>query len=137
MLGWIRLLRNVVRCWAGYLNSVRPALKRSFLVVGDRWMFGYLIQPDAMKFHGPNLLARAALRVLPRPHLIVNLTAPPEIIRERKQELTLSQIEQELRAWSSLRVPNVKTLDATRPPQEIALEILAALAPIGRTDRVA
>ena len=55
----------------------------------------------------------------------------------RKQELTLSQIEQELLAWSSLRIPNVKTLDATRPPQEIALEILVALAPVGRTDCVA
>ena len=134
MLGWIRLVRNAVRCWLGYVKSVRPALKRSFLVVGDRWMYGYIVQPDAMKFHGPDLLARAVLRLLPRPHLIVNLTAPPYVIRERKQELTLSQIEQELLAWSSLRMPNVKTLDATRSPQDIAIEILVALASAGRTD---
>lgn len=137
MLGWIRLVRNTVRCWLGYLRFVRPALKRSLLVVGDRWMFGYIVQPEAMKFHGPDWLARAVLHLLPRPHLIVNLAAPPSVIRERKQELTLSQIEQELLAWSSLRMPNVKTLDATRPPQDIALEILVALAPVGRTDRVA
>jgi len=99
-------------------------------------MYGYVVQPDAVKFHGPDLLARAVLRLLPRPHLIVNLTAPPYVIRERKQELTLSQIEQELRAWSSLRMANVKTLDATRPPRDIALEILVALASAGRTDCV-
>jgi hypothetical protein len=63
----------------------------------------------------------------------VNLTAPPYVIRERKQELTVAQIEQELLAWSSLRMPNVKTLDATRSPQDIALEILATLAWIGHT----
>jgi thymidylate kinase len=137
MLGWIRLVRNAIRCWAGYLKSVRPALKRGLLIVGDRWMYGYIVQPDAMKFHGPDRLARAVLRLLPRPDLIVNLTAPPNVIRARKQELTLSQIEQELVAWTSLRMPNLKTLDATRSPQDIALEILVALASAGRTDCVA
>ena len=137
MLGWIRLVRNAVRCWLAYLKSVRPALKRGLLIVGDRWMYGYIVQPEAMKFHGPDLLARAVLRLLPRPHLIVNLAAPPRVIRGRKQELTLSQIEQELLAWSSLRVPNFKTLDATQSPQEIAIEILVALAATGRTGCVA
>ena len=103
VLGWIRLIRNAARCWVGYLRTVRPALKRSWLVIGDRWMYGYVVQPDALKFQGPDSLARAVLRLLPRPHLIVNLAAPPHVIRERKQELTLSQIEQELLAWSSLR----------------------------------
>jgi len=127
MLGWIRLVRNAVRCWLGYVKSVRPALKRGLLIVGDRWMYGYVIQPDALKFYGPDQLARAVLRMLPRPHLIVNLTAPPSVIRERKQELTVAQIEQELLAWSSLRMPNVQTVDATRSPQDIALEILVML----------
>ena len=127
MLGWIHLVRNAVRCWLGYVKSVRPALKRGLLIVGDRWMYGYVIQPDALKFYGPDQLARAVLRMLPRPHLIVNLTAPPSVIRERKQELTVAQIEQELLAWSSLRMPNVQTVDATRSPQDIALEILVML----------
>jgi len=127
MLGWIRIVRNAVRCWLGYVKSVRPALKRGLLIVGDRWMYGYVIQPDALKFYGPDQLARAVLRMLPRPHLIVNLTAPPSVIRERKQELTVAQIEQELLAWSSLRMPNVQTVDATRSPQDIALESLVML----------
>jgi thymidylate kinase len=116
----------------GYLATVRPALKQGWLIVGDRWMYGYIVQPYALKFQGPDALARAVLRLLPRPHLIVNLAAPPHVIRERKQELSLSQIEQELRAWSSLRVANVRTFDATRLPSEIAAEILAALAPCQR-----
>ena len=125
--GSLRLLRNATRCWVGYLRTVRPALNQNWLIVGDRWMYGYLVQPEPLRFHGPGFLARAVIRLLPRPHLVVNLSAPPQIIRERKQELTLSQIEQELIAWSSLRVHNVHTVDATRQPSDIASDILAML----------
>jgi thymidylate kinase len=128
VLGWIRLFKNAARCWVGYLATIRPALNQSWLIIGDRWMYGYIVQPVALRFHGPDVLARAVLRLLPRPHLIVNLAAPPHVIRERKQELTLSQIEQELLAWSSLRGSNVHTLDATRLPRDIASDILVALA---------
>jgi thymidylate kinase len=131
VLGSIRILRNAARCWVGYVRTVRPALKQGYLVVGDRWMYGYLVQPDALKFGGPRLLARAVVRLLPRPHLIVNLSAPAELIRTRKQELSLRQIEQELLAWSSLPVPNLYTIDATREPPVIATEILQVLGSIG------
>lgn len=94
-------------------------------------MYGYIVQPYALRFHGPDLLARAVIRLLPRPHLIVNLTAPPDVIRDRKQELTVSQIEQELRAWSSLPVSNCRTFDATWRPADIASEILRTLASCG------
>ena len=133
LLGWLRLLRNAVRCWLGYLHTIRPALKRNCLVVGDRWMYGYLVQPDALRFCGPERLARAVVRLLPRPDLIVNLSAPSQVIGMRKEELTPSQIEQELLAWSSLRVPNMQTFDASRPPQAIAREILGY---VSNCDRV-
>jgi len=98
-------------------------------------MYGYVVQPDALRFHGPDALARVVLRLLPRPDLIVNLTAPPDVIRERKQELTLAQIEHELFAWSSLRMANVQTLDATRQPSDIAGDILSVLARPGAPDK--
>jgi thymidylate kinase len=124
VIGWIRLFRNALRCWGGYLNTVRPALKRGWLVIGDRWMYGYLVQPAALRFHGPDFLARAIVRLLPRPHLVVNLSAPPHVVRERKQELTVAQIEHELMAWSTLTLPNIQTVDGARSPQVIAADIL-------------
>ena len=131
LVGWLRLFRNAIRCWAGYLNTVRPALAQNALVVADRWVYGYLVQPDALKFRGPHLLAKAVLRLLPQPDLVVNLAAPPHLIRTRKGELPLSQIEHELAAWSSLPLESLRTLDATRPPEVIAGEILEALEPLG------
>jgi thymidylate kinase len=128
ILGWFRLFKNAGWCWIGYLSTIRPALQRNWLVVGDRWMYGYLVQPGALKFYGPGVLSRMVMRLLPHPDLVVNLTAPPDVIRARKEELSIAEIERELPAWRSLRTGNFRTLDATRPPCEIAGEILAILA---------
>ncbi len=136
-VGSIRLLRNVTRCWVGYVTTIRPALRRGWLVVGDRWMYGYIAQPSALKFHGPEMLARAIVRLMPRPDLVINLAAPPQVIRNRKKELTLSQIEEELCSWSSLPVPNLHTLDATGPPERIVENIIGKLAGVdGAIQRV-
>ena len=134
VIGWIRIFRNAARCWWGYLGTVRPALKQHWLVIGDRWVYGYIVQPYALKFKGPEVLARAVMRLLPRPDLIVNLAAPAHVIRERKQELTLSQIEEELLAWSALGMANLQTFDATRLPCDIAREILRVLGRPGAAE---
>jgi thymidylate kinase len=127
VLGWLRILRNAARCWVAHFRTVRPALKDGRLVIGDRWLYGYLVQPTALRYHGPRLLAHAVVRLLPTPDLIVNLSASAHSIHVRKHELTLSQIEKELLAWSSLHLPNFRTFDATPRPQVIARAILAAL----------
>ena len=127
VLGWARFGRNAVRWWLGYRRTIRPALRQHALIVGDRSLYGYVAQPLALRFHGPGLLARSVLRLLPGPHLIANLSAPPDVIRQRKQELTVGEIGQELQAWSSLGLPNVRTFDARQSPQEIAREILTTL----------
>jgi thymidylate kinase len=95
-------------------------------------MYGYIGQPSALKFHGPEMLARAVVRLMPRPDLVINLAAPPQVIHDRKRELTLSQIEDELRAWSSLRVSNLHTLDATGPPERIVKNIIGKLSGVDR-----
>lgn len=128
VLGCLRLARNAVRYWIAYIVRVRPAVKSGTLVIGDRGMYGYLVQPLALKFHGPNALARFVLRLLPRPALIVNLSAPARVIRSRKQELTIDQIERELEQWRRLSIGRVITIDATATPQEIARRVMTELA---------
>lgn len=126
-LGLLRLARSFARFWAGYLLTVRPAVRRGALVVGDRWAYGYLVQPEALRFYGPGALARAVLRLFPRPDLIVNLHAPVATIRARKQELSAAEIERELEAWRALPAARIRTFDASDPPDVIAAAILDEL----------
>lgn len=126
-LGWVRIARNFVRIWAGYLVRVRPALARGTLVMGDRWAYGYLAQPLALKFYGPPWLARLAIRALPQPDLVVNLTAPPEVVHARKDELSPRQIEAELQRWAAIPARRMRTFDATMEPAALAAAVIAEL----------
>jgi thymidylate kinase len=127
VLGWIRIARNLTRFWAGYLVRVRPAIRAGCLVVGDRWAFGYLVQPAALKFYGPRWLARLILNLLPKPDLVANLTAPTEVVHQRKTELTEAEIAAELTAWHDLPVKTLHSFDTEALPEEIAANILNKL----------
>lgn len=127
-IGWLRLARNFVRLWTGYLVRVRPAVRRGALVIGDRWAFGYLAQPRALKYYGPDWMARLAIRLLPQPDLLVNLVAPPEVIRSRKAELSLEEIRAELRRWEEIPTPRLTTIEALSSPDEMASVLLAEIA---------
>lgn len=127
-VGWLRLARNTVSSWVGYLTSIRPALRNGELIVGDRWLYGYLVQPRPLKFAGPVWLARLAISLLPRPDLVVNLAAPAEVILGRKQELSAAEVNQEIEAWRHLGIRNLVTVNADRPPESIVAEIRRLLA---------
>jgi thymidylate kinase len=117
----------VIRFWTGYLVRVQPALSAGRLVVADRWAYGYLVQPAALRFYGPVWLARLVLRLLPQPDLVANLTAPADVIRSRKQELTSSEISAELAEWSDLPARRLRPFDTQGPPDQVAAQILEEL----------
>lgn len=125
--GVLRLLRSAAHGWVAYLVRIRPAVRAGELVVGDRWLYGYVGQPQSLRFHGPDPLARMIVRLLPRPDLVVKLVAPPEVIVQRKQELTIDEVRAELARWDMLPVGNGLTLACDVPPADVADAVLAAL----------
>jgi thymidylate kinase len=127
LLGWVRLALAFVRFWAGYVSSVRPMLDRGGLVIGDRWAYGYLVQPHALRYGGPHWLARMMIKGLPSPDLVVNLIAPPEEIHRRKQELTVEEIGAEMEAWNRVPVPRMVTLDALETSRGMAHRVMSEL----------
>jgi thymidylate kinase len=126
--GWARIAVAVVRFWAGYIVSMSPALRNGEVVIGDRWSYGYLVQPVSVGFAGPRWLARLAVSLMPTPDVVFNLAAPASVILERKAELTREEVEFELEVLPRLPAP-VVTLDATREPATLVAE---ALEVIGR-----
>lgn len=125
--GWLRLVRSLGLFWLGYWRRLRPALRNDGLVVADRWGFGYAAQPAALRFGGPAWLGRLAVRLLPQPDLTVNLTASPAVVRARKAELSCGQIGAELERWARLPISRLAHVDAERPADEVAADIMALL----------
>lgn len=127
VLGWLRILNNLVRFSAGYVLSIQPALRRGALVVGDRWVYGYLVTPHQLQYYGPQWLARRVVSILPQPDLVVCLTAPPGVVVARKPELTTAEIESEDRLWRSLPVKRQAVICALDAPENLAAEVLSCL----------
>ena len=127
--GWLRLDRNFARYWIGYMRRIRPSLRSGELVVGDRWGYGYLVQPHALKFYGPARLAALALRLMPKPDVVLNISGDPAVMFSRKQDLTIDQIRSESEAWSMIPAPHLWTFDnTTGTVVETASEISERLA---------
>jgi thymidylate kinase len=128
LLGVLRIGRNLARAWLGYLLAIRPALRSGKVVIGDRWLYGYLAQPQALRFHGPSWIARLVLQAMPRPDLVVLLDAPPETIHERKPELMPDEIRDEIARWRAID-GSVLRLDATGSPDHLASVVMAHVCP--------
>lgn len=126
-LGWIRVFHTILQCLAVYVLRIRPAIRRGRLVVADRWLFGYLTQPESLCYYGPQWLADALIRCVPAPTLTVNLAAPVSVLLARKQELTAEQTAHELVRSRRLPVSNLVTLSSEEPVERLATKVDALL----------
>jgi thymidylate kinase len=109
----------------GYLLSVYPRLVRSNLVLLDRYYDDLLVHPEGYRYGGSLWLARFVGRFVPRPHLVILLDAPPEVIQARKPELTFEETAHQREMY--LRVmegySNGHVVDASRPLDEVVDEV--------------
>lgn len=122
--GFIRIAVALPRFWVAYLWRIRPVVLRGGLVLGDRWAYGYLVSPAPLGYHGPRWLARLAVAAMPRPDLVVNLTAPVTVIAQRKPELDSPEISRELAKFRGL-APTVRIdVDGTESPDTLARMVL-------------
>lgn len=121
-IGWLRLLWSVFVFAFGYWRWLRPALHRGALIVGDRWIYGYVGQPTALGFGGPAWLADIAIQLVPNPDLLVRLKADPVITAQRKGDLSPQEIEAEDQRWDGLsRLPFV--VDANQPHARVVDDV--------------
>lgn len=106
----------------GYVMDVHPRLRRSGLVLFDRYYQDLLVDPKRHRYGGPLWLARFAGRFFPKPHLTILLDAAPEVLYARKREVSLEETTRQREAYLSLvqKIPNGRVVDASRSPQEVA-----------------
>jgi energy-coupling factor transporter ATP-binding protein EcfA2 len=107
--GWLRL-------W--------PLRVRTGMIVAERGWWDAAVDPHRYRLASPPWAVRALGFFLLRPDLVLLLQTPPDVILERKSELSREEIERQALAWGSVLpadVPVVR-LDASRPADEVAKE---------------
>jgi hypothetical protein len=140
-LSALRLVRNVVRAHLAYRLRILPHLLRQRLVIGDRYLFNYVLDPRSVRYHGPNWLVRWALHLAPQPDLVLCLEAPPAEIHRRKPELSLEEIQHIITRCRELPAHGFRTaaISAEMPVasvvQAAAWEVICTLSRSQNTHR--
>ncbi len=118
-----RLLRNLVRAWWGI-----HSLNRGFrgVILGDRYLYNYLMDPASVRYFGPASLVTRILLLAPRPDLIFVLETPPEVILQRKQELSPEEIRIQTARLKNMPLVagRVVRLDGALPAENLADQCL-------------
>lgn len=88
--------------WSGYLRYVLPAVARNRAVIGDRYAYEFLLDPERLRLSLPRWLRYLASFTTPKPDLVIGLVAQPEVVASRKQELGVDEIERYQNSMKSL-----------------------------------
>jgi thymidylate kinase len=116
-----RLLYYTVDFILGYWLRFYPAKARTTLIVIERYFYDFLVDPRRYRLQLPEWLPRLLLPLIPKPDLIFVLTAPLDVLAERKQELPMDELAYQCRVYEELAelVPRVHLVDASRPLDEV------------------
>jgi thymidylate kinase len=129
LLSAARLAKNVTLANLTYWLRIRPLLRQGCLVMVDRYFYNYYLDPVSVKYYGPAWLLAAASRLFPAPEAVVTLSAPPEVLLQRKQELAKTEIYEQAMTLQRLKFPTPQVIaaDASEPADIVAQKVIAAL----------
>lgn len=93
------------------------------LVIFDRYFYDYIIQPSPFGIN--DWLFRVLTRLLPTPDVVIYLHASPELIHNRKPELTVQEINRQADICNQLvrLLPNAYQVDNSQPLNKVIFKI--------------
>jgi hypothetical protein len=118
----------------GWIVRVRPLVRRGGWVVFERGWWDHAVDAPRYRLRPPARSVALLGRLLPRADVIFVLHAPPEEIRARRPELTVEELERQMRAWRTVLPARQHRLllDTSRPLEETIGEARAAVAAVAR-----
>jgi hypothetical protein len=109
----------------GYYLTVRSSLAHAALWINHRYLVDALVDPRRYRYKGPLWLLRLIWWLVPKPHLIILLDAPAEVVQARKQEVPLEETSRQSAAYRALLagLSNGRIVDATPPAERVVGEV--------------
>jgi thymidylate kinase len=113
----------------GSVLRLRPALARGGLVLIERYYYDFFVDRARYRLQLPESVARWAARLVKKPDLALLLDAPVEVLRARKQEVSLEETARQQQAYRQLvaRLPNGVVLDAAQAPDIVTADAVKAI----------
>ena len=129
VLSIARLVRNLIRAQLAWWWRLRPMRNRGYLVLVDRYFYNYYLDPVSVRYYGPRWMLDRLSRWFPKPEIVITLSAPPAVLRQRKQELSEVEILQQAAALRQLKfpTPHVIAADGSEPADVVASKVMAEL----------
>lgn len=85
--------------FVGYFFQIAPAMRRSHLIIFDRYIYDLIVDSKRIRYGGPAWLLRFVGRIIPRPDLVILLDAPAETLWSRKQEVPFEEVVRQRAAY--------------------------------------
>jgi thymidylate kinase len=105
LLSLLVLLYYWTDFFVGGWTKVSALRRRGQLVVMERGWHDVAVDPRRYRLRVSPRLVFALAEVLPHPDVILVLEAPVEVLRRRKQELPIPELERQVALWREVRFP--------------------------------
>jgi len=104
-----RCCYQLFRYWTGYIFRIYPERVKGSLIVGERWCYDWLIDPQSKGIGLPFWARRMFFSFCPRPDKVIVVRCRPETAEKRKGELPAFEIARQQDLINRLIVPAKKT----------------------------
>ncbi len=128
--GFLSSFVRMIYYWLDYIIGVPILLRKDVqfdkFTIYDRYIYDFLVDPYRASIKLPYWLRKFFTKLVLQPRIVFVLLADAEIIYQRKQELTIEEINRQLIEFSKLAKSNKRfvVIDASQSPEKMVEQVM-------------
>ncbi len=122
-LSYFKLFHFMAEYWSGFLIEIFPLKFKNSLVIFDRYYDDIYIDPKRFRYGGSKSFAKLMKLFIPKPHITFVLTATPEVIFARKQEVSFKELTRQIGEYQNIRGTNIVHIDVNDSIENTSLQV--------------
>jgi thymidylate kinase len=125
----LKVLSLIVDYWLGYALKIGPAVRRSQLIIFDRYIYDLLVDSKRVRYGGPAWLLELAARIVPHTDLVILLDAPADVLWSRKQEVPFEEVMRQRDRYCKVagKLSFATTINAAQPLADVIHDVEMAI----------
>jgi thymidylate kinase len=120
---------SIIKIWIWaielFIDRVTHRARNVTLRLWDRYYHDLLVDPRRYRYGGPMWLVRWVGWLIPKPGLWILLDAPPEVLQERKQEVSFKETDRQRKEYLKLinEMENGVVVDASKSLDKVVDDV--------------